>query len=202
MTKNKNKKMKKLLASLVVLFTSLISFSQTFTTTQPDTVCFGSTTPSTYQVASIGSTGTYTWTVPACASIVSGQGTNQIQVNWSACPAGLITNAISVTYNSAAGCPSLPVTMNVLIYQVTPTITPLGPFCESDPCVTLVGTPAGGVWSGTGVSGNQFCPDNVANGSNATSTVTYTLTAGGCTFTTSVVVPVYGTPTLSPIQHD
>ena len=194
--------MKKLLASLVVLFTSLISFSQTFTTTQPDTVCFGSTTPSTYQVASIGSTGTYTWTVPACASIVSGQGTNQIQVNWSACPAGLITNAISVTYNSAAGCPSLPVTMNVLIYQVTPTITPLGPFCESDPCVTLVGTPAGGVWSGTGVSGNQFCPDNVANGSNATSTVTYTLTAGGCTFTTSVVVPVYGTPTLSPIQHD
>jgi hypothetical protein len=196
------KKMKKLLASLVVLFTSLISFSQTFTTTQPDTVCFGSTTPSTYQVASIGSTGTYTWTVPACASIVSGQGTNQIQVNWSACPAGLITNAISVTYNSTAGCPSLPVTMNVLIYQVTPTIAALGPFCESDPCVTLVGTPAGGVWSGTGVVGNQFCPDNVANGSNATSTVTYTLNSGGCTFTTSVVVPVFGTPTLSPIQHD
>lgn len=194
--------MKKLLASLVVLFTSLVSFSQTFTTTQPDTVCFGSTTPSTYQVASIGSTGTYTWTVPACATIVSGQGTNQIQVNWSACPAGLIADGVSVTYNSAAGCPSLPVTMDVLIYQVIPTIAALGPFCESDPCVTLVGTPVGGVWSGTGVSGNQFCPDNVANGSNATSTVTYTLTAGGCTFTTSVVVPVFGTPTLSPIQHD
>jgi hypothetical protein len=193
--------MKRLLASLVVLFISLVSFSQTFTTTQPDTVCFGSTTPSTYQVANIGS-GTYTWTAPACATIISGQGTNQIQVNWSACPAGLIAGGISVTYNSAAGCPSLPVTMDVLIYQVTPTITALGPFCESDPCVTLVGTPAGGVWSGLGVSGNQFCPDNVANGSNAVSTVTYTLTNGGCTFTTSVVVPVFGTPVLSPIQHD
>lgn len=193
--------MKKLLASLVVLFTSFVSFSQTFTTTQPDTVCFGSTTPSTYQVPSVG-TGTYTWTIPACATLVSGQGTNQIQVNWSNCPAGLITNAISVTFTSAAGCPSLPVTMNVLIYQITPTITALGPFCESDPCVNLVGTPAGGVWSGTGVVGNQFCPDNVANGTNATSTVTYTYTNGGCTFTTSVVVPVFGTPTLSPIQHD
>ncbi len=87
--------MKKLLTSLVVLFVSVVSYSQTFTTTQPDTVCFGSTTPSTYQVANIGS-GTYTWTIPACASIVSGQGTNQIQVNWSNCPAGLIPNAVSV----------------------------------------------------------------------------------------------------------
>jgi len=92
--------------------------------------------------------------------------------------------------------------MDVLIYQITPTIAALGPFCESDPCVNLVGTPTGGVWSGTGVVGNQFCPDNVANGTNATSTVTYTYTNGGCTFTTSVVVPVFGTPTLSPIQHD
>jgi hypothetical protein len=194
--------MKNLLTSLFVLFVSVVSYSQTFTTTQPDTVCFGSTTPSTYQVPAIGGSGTYTWTVPACATLVSGQGTNQIQVNWSACPAGLITNAISVTYASAAGCPSLPVDMDVLIYQVIPTIVALGPFCESDPCVNLVGTPAGGVWSGTGVVGNQFCPDNVANGSNAVSTVTYTLTNGGCTFTTSVVVPVFGTPVLSPIQHD
>ena len=197
------KKMKKLLTSLFVLFVSVVSYSQTFTTTQPDTVCFGSTTPSTYQVANIGS-GTYTWTIPACASIVSGQGTNQIQVNWSNCPAGLIPNAVSVTYVSPApaNCPAAPVDIDVLIYQVVPTITALGPFCESDPCVTLVGTPVGGTWTGLGVSGNQFCPDNVANGTNAVSTVTYTLTNGGCTFTTSVVVPVYGTPTLSPIQHD
>jgi hypothetical protein len=193
--------MKKLL-SLLLFLLPVVAMAQ-FTTVQPDTVCYQSTTPSTYQVASVGS-GTYTWTVPACATIVSGQGTNSIQVNWSACPPGLIPNAIAVTYSSPApaNCPSAPVDMDVLIYQVIPTIAALGPFCESDPCVTLVGTPAGGTWSGLGVTGNQFCPDDVANGTNAVSTVTYTVNAGGCTFTTSVVVPVYGTPSLSPIQHD
>jgi hypothetical protein len=193
--------MKKLLTFLMLLISS-ISFSQ-FTTTQPDTVCYQSTALSTYTVTSIGS-GTYTWTVPTCATLVSGQGTNTIQVNWSACPPGFINDAISVTYASPApaNCPATPVYMDVLIYQVVPTITALGPFCESDPCVTLVGTPAGGTWSGLGVSGNQFCPDNVTNGTNAVSTVTYTVTAGGCTFSTTTTVPVYGTPTLSPIQHD
>lgn len=180
-----------------------VAVSAQLTTTNPDTVCYQSAALSNYQVPSIGS-GTYTWTVPACATLVSGQGTNSIQVNWSACPPGLITNAISVTYSSPApaNCPAAPVNLNVLIYQVVPTITALGPFCESDPCVTLVGTPAGGTWSGTGVVGNQFCPDNVTNGTNATSTVTYTVGTGGCTFSTSVVVPVYGTPTLQPIQHN
>ena len=185
-----------------MLLISSISFSQ-LTTTNPDTVCYQSTALSTYTVTSIGS-GTYTWTLPPCATLVSGQGTNTIQVNWSACPPGLITNGVSVTYSSPApaNCPATPVNLNVLIYQVVPTIQALGPFCESDPCVTLVGTPAGGTWSGLGVSGNQFCPDNVTNGTNAVATVTYTINAGGCTFSTSTPVPVYGTPTLSPIQHN
>jgi hypothetical protein len=193
--------MKKLLISLMLL-TSSISFSQ-LTTTNPDTVCYQSTSLSTYTVPSVGS-GTYTWTVTAPGVITAGQGTNSISVDWSAAAPGLITNGVSVTYSSPppANCPATPVNLNVLIYQVIPTITALGPFCESDPCVTLVGTPAGGTWSGVGVVGNQFCPDNVTNGTNATSTVTYTFSSAGCTFSTSVVVPVYGTPTLSPIQHN
>jgi hypothetical protein len=193
--------MKKLLISLMLL-TSSISFSQ-LTTTNPDTVCYQSTSLSTYTVPSVGS-GTYTWTVTSPGVITAGQGTNSISVNWSAAAPGLIPNGVSVTYSSPppANCPATPVNLNVLIYQVIPTITALGPFCESDPCVTLVGTPVGGVWSGLGVSGNQFCPDNVTNGTNATSTVSYTFSSAGCTFSTSVVVPVYGTPTLSPIQHN
>jgi hypothetical protein len=193
--------MKKLLISLMLL-TSSISFSQ-LTTTNPDTVCYQSTALSTYTVPSVGS-GTYTWTVTTPGVITAGQGTNSISVNWSAAAPGLIPNGVSVTYSSPppANCPATPVNLNVLIYQVIPTITALGPFCESDPCVTLVGSPLGGVWSGLGVSGNQFCPDNVTNGTNATSTVSYTFSSAGCTFSTSVVVPVYGTPTLSPIQHN
>jgi hypothetical protein len=194
--------MKKFLFLMMMIMISGISFSQ-LTTTNPDTVCYQSTTLSTYTVPSVGS-GTYTWTITTPGVITAGQGTNSISVNWSAASPGLITNGVSVTYSSPApaNCPATPVNLNVLIYQVIPTITALGPFCESDPCVTLVGSPAGGTWSGTGVVGNQFCPDNVANGSNATSTVTYTVGSAGCTFSTSVVVPVYGTPTLSPIQHN
>ena len=191
--------MKKILFILMMMISG-ISLSQ-LSTTNPDTVCYQSTTLSTYTVPSVG-TGTYTWTVASPGVITAGQGTNTISVNWSAASPGLITNGVSVTFTSAAGCPAAPVNLNVLIYQVIPTISALGPFCESDPCVTLVGTPAGGTWSGLGVSGNQFCPDNVTNGTNATSTVTYTVGSAGCTFSTSVVVPVFGTPTLQPIQHN
>jgi len=193
--------MKRILLILMTMI-STVSLSQ-LSTVNPDTVCYQSTTLSTYTIPSVGS-GTYTWTVTSPGVITTGQGTNSISVNWSAAAPGLIPNGVSVTYSSPppANCPATPVNLNVLIYQVIPTITALGPFCESDPCVNLVGTPVGGTWSGTGVVGNQFCPDNVTNGTNATSTVTYTVGSAGCTFTTSVVVPVYGTPTLSPIQHN
>ena len=193
--------MKKVLFILMTMISS-ISLSQ-LSTVNPDTVCYQSTALSTYTIPSVGS-GTYTWTVAAPGVITAGQGTNSISVNWSTASPGLIPNGVSVTYSSPppANCPATPVNLNVLIYQVIPTITALGPFCESDPCVTLVGSPVGGIWSGLGVSGNQFCPDNVTNGTNATSTVSYTFSSAGCTFSTSVVVPVYGTPTLSPIQHN
>ncbi len=126
---------------ILIFFLAIASIATSqLTTINPDTVCYQTTALSTYQVPSAG-TGTYTWTIPTCATLVSGQGTNSIQVNWSACPPGLINNAISVTYTSAAGCPSNPVTLNVLIYQVVPVITPIGPFCAGAPCVTLIATP-------------------------------------------------------------
>lgn len=185
--------MKRLLFIAATLISS-ISWSQ-LTTTNPDTVCYQSASPSTYTVPSAGA-GTYTWTIPACATLISGQGTNSIQVNWSACPAGLINNAISVSFTSTSGCVATPVTLNVLIYQVVPTITPIGPFCANDPCVNLVGTPAGGVWSGNNVVGNQFCP-GVTN-----SLITYTYTNSGCTFTATTGAVVNPVPVLSPIQHN
>jgi hypothetical protein len=185
--------MKKLILLLFLTFTG-ISFTQ-LTTTNPDTVCYQTTALSTYTVPSVG-TGTYTWTIPACATLISGQGTNSIQVNWSACPPGLINNAITVAYSSAAGCPATPVTLNVLIYQVLPVITPVGPFCANDPCVTLVATPIGGIWSGTGVAGNQFCPGTT------NSLITYTYTQSGCVFSANTGAVINPVPVLSPIQHN
>jgi hypothetical protein len=185
--------MKQLLL-LASMLTSLIGSAQ-LTTTNPDTVCYQTTTLSTYTIPSVGA-GTYTWTIPACATLVSGQGTTSISVNWSACPAGLINNAVTVAFTNAAGCAATPVTLNVLIYQVVPVITPIGPFCAGDPCVALTATPAGGTWSGIGVTGNQFCP------STTNSVVTYTYANGGCTFTSQTGAQVNPTPVLSPIQHN
>jgi hypothetical protein len=186
---------------ILMMMISGISLSQS--TVNPDTVCYQSATPSTYTIPSVGS-GTYTWTITSPGVITTGQGTNSISVDWSTASPGLITNGVSVTYTTPtpSSCPTDPITLNVLIYQVVPTITTTGPFCETDPCLTLVGSPSGGSWSGTGVTGNQFCPDNVANGSNAIANVTYTITAGGCTFSNNGTIPVYGKPTLSPIQHN
>jgi hypothetical protein len=187
----------KTLISLIFLILTTTLFGQ-LTTTNPDTVCYQSNNLSQYTVTSVGA-GTYTWTVPACATITSGQGTNSINVNWSNCPPGLITNGVSVIYTNAQGCQSPPVNLNILIYQVVPTITQIGPFCATDACVNLVASPAGGVWSGTGVVNGQFCPQVAGSG---TSTVSYLYTQSGCAFSTSVNVVVNPQPTLTPIQHN
>lgn len=185
--------MKKLFVTILLML-PLATFAQT-STANPDTVCYQSAALSTYSIPSAGA-GTYTWTVAAPGVITAGQGTNSISVNWSAAAPGLINNGVSVSFTSATGCPATPVNLNVLIYQVVPTITPIGPFCQGDPCVNLVGSPAGGTWSGVGVVGNQFCPGA------ANSTITYTYTNGGCTFTATTGVTVAPTPVLSPIQHN
>jgi len=181
---------------ILIFFLAIASIATAqLTTTNPDTVCYQTTALSTYQVPSAG-TGTYTWTIPPCATLVSGQGTNSIQVNWSACPPGLINNAITVSFTSTSGCVATPVTLNVLIYQVVPVITPVGPFCANDPCITLTANPSGGTWSGIGVTGNQFCP-GVTN-----ALITYTYTQSGCSFSANIGAVINPVPVLSPIQHN
>lgn len=59
------------------------------------------------------------------------------------------------------------------------TITPVGPFCSSEPAVNLVGATAGGIWSGTGITDavlGTFAPSVAGLG---TWTITYTI-AGAC----------------------
>ena len=68
-----------------------------------------------------------------------------------------------------------------------PTVTAgtYGPVCVDAADITLVGTPAGGTWSGTGVTGDQFDP------SAGTSTVTYTYSdLNGCTNSASTTITV------------
>jgi len=187
--------MKKITLSLFFLI-PLMVLSQ-FTTNNPDTVCNGS---SIYQVTSLGAGYTYNWTVYATGAILSGQGTNSITVNWSNANAGLIPNAVSVVAtNTTTGCQSTPVNVNVFILNITPSITQLGPFCSSQPCVNLTGSPTGGVFTGSGISGTQFCPSSAQSGNNL---ITYTVTQAGCQFTAQSLIVVNTSPTLQPISHD
>lgn len=184
---------------LLLLLTLPFFASAQLTTINPDTVCY-QTNGSIYQVPSLGAGYTYNWTVAAPGVLTGGQGTNSITVNWSAAAPGLINNGISVVAtNVSTGCQSSVVNLNVLILQIIPAIAPIGPFCSGDPCVVLSGNPAGGSWSGTGVVGNQFCPNTSGSG---TFNITYTVTQGGCTFSTTTSVTVNAVPVLSPIQHN
>ncbi len=65
-----------------------------------------------------------------------------------------------------------------------------GPVCVDGADITLVGSPVGGVWSGTGVTGNTFDP------SVGTQTLTYTYTnTNDCTNTDDTIIEIYESPT-------
>ena len=187
--------MKKLIILFLGILLSTIGFSQS--TVNPDTVCY-QTNGSFYSVPNTPGY-TYVWTVVAPGVLIAGQGTNQITVDWSLAVPGLIPNAITVYATNQQGCQSPITTLDVFIFNITPVITPIGPYCNNAACVNLTGVPLGGTWSGLGIVNNQFCPQVSGVGSP---TITYTINQGGCVFTTTVVVVVNPVPTISPIEHD
>jgi len=185
--------MKKLLILFGILtFFTTDLFSQI--TTNPDTACVGSVGEQYWVTNTVGST--YNWTVTGGGgSIASGQGTSAITVDWGNTP-GLYPIAITVVETNAAGCTD---TVDLDVFLLLPGYTQIGPFCEGDPCEPLVGTPTGGVWTGTGVvlNGNvyEFCPTTSGNG-----TFNLTYTVGGCSIVMTVVVNA--APVLGPIIHN
>lgn len=75
------------------------------------------------------------------------------------------------------------VTMPVLDLSASATTV-----CVDDGSVALTGLPAGGTWSGPGVTGNSFSPATAGNGAQ---TLTYTYTDGsGCTNAASLLITV------------
>lgn len=184
--------MKKILIFLMIILPSTLLAQ--FTTINPDTVCINDPF-AIYQVPNTPGY-TYNWTVASPGVLTSGQGTNQINVDWSAAPAGLIANGVSVYATTPAGCDGPPITMNVFILEINPVVTPLV-FCEGDPCEDLVATPAGGVFTGPNIVNGQYCPQGAG-----TETVTYTITEAGCTFTSTADMTVYPIPVLDNISHD
>lgn len=184
------------LAAILIALLPMAVFAQS--TVSPDTVCYGSS-GSTYSVTSDPGV-TYNWTVAAPGTITSGQGTNNIVVSWANASPGLISNGVSVTVTNGFGCDTV-VRLDVFILQIIPTFTAVAS-CVDGNCIPLTGTPAGGVFTGPGVTGQyQFCPNLAGVGSH---TITYAYTFAGCTFTTTGSGPfvVNPLPNISLIQHN
>ena len=178
--------MKKLLTILLVAV-SLTTMSQT--TINPDTVC-ANALGEQYYVA-VTPTSTYQWTITGGGGVLqTGQTTSSITVDWGGV-SGLYPNAVEVIESNAAGCPGTPQLVDVFILELSGNT--LGPFCPGDPTTPLVGAPAGGTWSGTGVVANSFQP------STGVGNYVLTYSMAGCTATINVTVN--NGPITGPIQH-
>ena len=118
----------------------------------------------------------------ANSSWSNGNTGNSITVNSS----GTYTSTQSVN-----GCPSaVSNTITVTVNQ-NPSVSfgAVDDMCNyDDPIVLTQGSPAGGTYSGTGISGNQFNPASAGNGSH---TITYSYTdSNGCSGSSTSIIEV------------
>lgn len=104
----------------------------------------------------------------------------------------------TITYSIGGSCPGESSTTIDVNVGMTITIDPLPMMCFTDQAVPLNAAPAGGTWSGTGVSGNTFDPQSAGIGMHD---VTYIL-GGICPTNATILVEVsnIGDATINPIQ--
>ena len=107
-------------------------------------------------------------------------------------PAGLVgTNNVSYNYTDANGC-SNSATASIVVNGLPVVNAGTYPaMCNNQSAITLTGTPAGGTFVGTGVSGGSFSP----SGLSGNYTITYSYTDGnGCSNSTFTKIDVYSNP--------
>ena len=110
------------------------------------------------------------------------------------------TYNLTLTETDGEGCSTtqqVVVTVNAL--PVVNFVGTYGPYCVDGAVVTLDATPAGGTFSGNGVTGNQFDPSVAGVG---THTITYTYSDGnGCENSATIDIIVNDLPvvTIDPI---
>jgi hypothetical protein len=195
--------MKKLqLFSLVftLLLLSISAGAQT-TTTNPQILCVGaSNQPYAVDEAENGGQGTtgstYAWSITTpgfSGTLTPNQGpsgsTNRIIIDWGSTPAGDYTLQVIETNN---GCPGDPVTLIVrLTPLITPTFNAVTAICSGASLSPLPTTSLNGI-TGT------WSP---ALNNTATTTYTFTPTAGQCANTAQLTITVNQpvTPTFTPI---
>ena len=148
------------------------SVTPTAVITASDTIaCAGQTITFTASVTGQGSTPAYQWKVNG-----TNAGPDSTTFTTNTLSGG---NTVTINLTSSLGCASpqnvtsgaVHVTVNAL---PTVTISPVSDtVCNNHAAITLSGTPAGGLFTGTGVSAGLFYPDSASAGAEA---IIYTYT--------------------------
>ena len=161
-----------------------------------DTICFGSTSD-IFAVPDLGPGWSYVWS--SVGSITTNPTPASVEIDWSSTTSGFIPGAIDVISINPSGCLSLPVSFDLTVFNVIPTITQIGPFCSYDECTPLTGLPLGGFFTGIGVLGTDFCPGGADTAPN---NVVYTYILSNCFFETTSIIEVFPQPIITPISPD
>src|SRR5690554_2304309 len=145
--------------------------SPTLSFTGNDNICDGESTTITVSGAD-----TYSWS--------HGLGTGNVK---SLNPSVTTTYTVTGTVTTSGCTDELEITVTVN-YAPDASFTGLNAtYCENGLSTTLTPAVPGGLFSGPGISGNTFDPSVAGNGSH---TITYQLTVGGCTSTSTQNVDV------------
>jgi hypothetical protein len=95
----------------------------------------------------------------------------------------------TITSNGCSNSATTTITVNP--QPSTPSPGTYGPLCSNASPITLGGSPSGGVWTGTGVSGSGPYTFNPNVG---TQTLTYTITSNGCSNSATTTITVNPQP--------
>lgn len=111
-----------------------------------------------------------------------------------------ISGTVTVT-PTLTGCVGAAITYTITINpQFDATITPVGPFCESDPTIAMVAVDAGGTWSGNGITNASTGSFDPATAGVGTHTITYMIsTVCGDTATTTIQILQDMDATITPV---
>jgi len=161
----------------------------------PTTICAGQST--TFSYTGTGSPLTYYW------EFSGGSPATSCATSPSVTYATAGTYEVKLTVRNYAGTDVETKTSYITVTAPpTASITAIGPFCSSvSTAQALSATPAGGTFSGPGVSGTTFTPSAAGAG---THTITYSGTSGGCSFSTTRTITVNGlpgAPSVSPVTR-
>jgi gliding motility-associated-like protein len=87
----------------------------------------------------------------------------------------------TITYTLTIGaCNSIDTEDIVVDSTPDATITPAGPFCQTDVSINLSAVTGGGTWSGTGITNAALGTFDPATAGPGTHTITYAVTTGAC----------------------